>query len=254
MSIEEFAAKGSELQQKVAMDRLVGLRFCKSVDEIPEKARRPMRDFGFHMAVCQGLNASRMLGHTIALDLDDDYCLPGASQFGLTSYDMDFHPHHVKDRESGDQLNAVYAERNALLEGGSYEALVFSPFDRLLVEPDMVIGYGIPGQVGRLAKALTWHGTTSSAMYLGGAGCSAIVFSFVEHTPVFTLPAGGEKLLAGTNDYQISIVFPADMLDDALTGFKGTQRMLPYPSVCTTLLNEPVVPADYPITYKELAK
>jgi hypothetical protein len=50
----------------------------------------------------------------------------------------------------------------------------------------------------------------------------------------------------------MDIVFPANRLGDVLDGLKGTQRMLPYPSVVSTMMNEPGVPADYKITYKDL--
>jgi hypothetical protein len=66
------------------------------------------------------------------------------------------------------------------------------------------------------------------------------------------ISSGGEKVLAGTNDNEMDIVFPANRLGDVLDGLKGTQRMLPYPSVVSTMMNEPTVPADYKITYKDL--
>jgi len=254
MTIEEFAAKGTELKNALSLNRLVGLKFCKSLDEIPAKAKRPMRDFGFHMAICQAWNQSRTTGYTIGLDLADNYCLAGAAVFGFPiDFKYTFFPQHVKDEAAAEYLNKEYYKRYDLLPKETV-AVVTSPFDRLLIEPDIILAYGNPGQVGRIAKALTWHGVTTSALYFGGAGCSAIVLSHVEQKPVLCVPAGGEKLLAGTHDSEMDIVFPASMLDMVLTGFKGTQRMLPYPTVCTTLLHEPVVPDDYHITYKELAK
>jgi uncharacterized protein (DUF169 family) len=254
MTIDEFVAKGTELKNQLALQRPVGLRFCKSMDEVPAKAKRPMRDFKVHMALCQGVNLARTYGYTIAMDLDDMYCMMGASLFGLTDFDFSFYPHHVRDQAAADNLDAILKERNALLPGGTYKAIVVSPIDRLLVEPDVIICYGSPTQTGRIAKAFTWFGEAVTATYFGGTGCSAIIVSFVQKKPILCIPAGGEKVLAGTQENEMDIVFPADRLDDVLAGLKGTQRMLPYPTVISTALNEPVVPADYPITYKELHK
>ena len=250
MTIEEYAAKGAELKNALALQRLVGLKFCESLEEIPPKARRPMRDMKFHMAICQAINQARTFGFTLGLSLEDTFCLAGASVFGLTKFGYSFYPHHTKDQEAGCKLDALFKERDALIPLGTYQAIVVSPFDRLQIEPDIIIAYGQPGQVGRIAKAFTWHGDTVSALYFGGLGCSAIVLSHVEQKPVLCVPAGGEKVLAGTNDYEMDIVFPARRLDDVLSGFKGTQRMLPYPTVCSTMMNEPSVPEDYHITYK----
>jgi hypothetical protein len=66
--------------------------------------------------------------------------------------------------------------------------------------------------------------------------------------------SGGEKVLAGANDHEISIVFPASRLYDLLSGFKGTQRMPHYLTVYSTLVNEPSVPEDYLIACKELTR
>ncbi|MEN6482575.1 MAG: hypothetical protein ABFD29_10440 [Anaerolineaceae bacterium] len=49
------------------------MKFCKSVDEIPAKARRPMRDFHYHMTICQAFLQARTAGSTIGLDLEDNY-------------------------------------------------------------------------------------------------------------------------------------------------------------------------------------
>lgn len=252
MTLEEYAAKGAELKDKISLQRLVGLKLCKSVDEIPAKARRPMRDFKYHMSICQAINQARTAGFTIGLALEDNFCMPGASAFGLTEFSYSFYPHHVKDKDIGDKLNAIFTERASLIPKGIYQAIVVSPLDRLQIVPDVIIAYGVPGQVGRIAKAFTWWGDTVSALYFGGAGCTAIVVSFAEQKPILCIPAGGEKIFAGTNDYEMDIVFPAARLNDVLEGFKETQRMLPYPTVCTTLMNEPTVPEDYHITYKEL--
>jgi uncharacterized protein (DUF169 family) len=252
MTIDEYVAKGAELKDKISLQRLVGVKFCKSLDEIPAKARRPMRDFKYHMAICQAINLARSVGFTIALDLQDNFCLPGASVFGLTKFAYTFFPQHVKDQDVGCKMDAIFAERDALLPKDTYQAVVVSPFDKLLIEPDIVIAYGTPGQVGRIGKAFAWNGDAVSALYFGGAGCSAHVLSYVQQKPVFGIPAGGEKVLSGTSDYEMDIVFPANRLDDVLAGFKGTQRMLPYPTVCSTLMNEASVPDDYHITYKEL--
>jgi uncharacterized protein (DUF169 family) len=253
MTTEEYAAKGAELKNAIALQRLVGLKFCKSEEEIPPKARRPVRDFKYHMPLCMAVNQARTVGFTIGLSLADNYCLAGASVFGLTKFEYSFFPHHVKDQEAGCKLDAFFKERDALIPAGTYQAIVVSPLDRLQIEPDIIIAYGQPGPVGRIAKSFTWHGDTVTPLYFGGLGCSAVVLSHVEQKPVLCIPAGGEKVLAGTNDYEMSIVLPAARLDDVLTGFKGTQRMLPYPTVCSTLMNEPSVPDDYHITYKELA-
>jgi len=253
MTIEEYAAKGAELRSALSMQRLLGVKFCKSVDEIPAKARRPMRDYKYHMTICQAFVQARTTGVTIGLDFDDNYCAIGMSVYGLASFEYTFFPQHVKDQEAACKLDERYNNRAALLPKDVYKAVVVSPFDRLLVEPDVIIAYGVPGQVGRLARAFNYHGEVASAYYFG-LGCSNVVQSFADQKPYMVVPGGGEKLFAGVSDFEMSIVFPANRLDDVLVGFKGTQRLLPYPTVVATLNNEASFPEDFHISYKDVKK
>lgn len=252
MAIEEFSTRGMELKNRLALQRPVGLKFCKSAAEIPVAARRPRRDFQIHMSLCQAVNQARTAGYTIGMERDDMYCAIAASLLGLAEFDFSFYPDHVKDQAAACKLDAVYQERNALLPAGSFEAVVISPLDRLMVDPDVIIAYGTPGQIGKIAKAFTWHGEPVQAVYLGGASCTAVVLAYAEWKPVIAIPGSGEKVLAGTNDYELDIVFPADQIEDVLTGLEGTQKSLPFPTVCSTLLNEPVVPTEFKFTYKDL--
>ncbi len=254
MAIEECSTRGIELKTQLSLQRPVGLKFCKSAGEIPTKARRPLRDYGIHISLCQAINRARTAGTTIAMDLDDMYCAVGASLFGLADFDFSFFPTHTRDQDAACKLDAIYQERKALLPTGSFKALVVSPVDRLAIDPDVIIAYGVPGQVGKIAKAFTWRGEPVQAVYLGAAGCSAIALAYAEWKPVINLPGGGEKVLAGTNDYEMSIIFPADRLDDVLQGLAATQKVLPYPTVCSTLNNEPSVPEEYHVTYKDIKK
>lgn len=253
MSIATYIEMGTELKNFLSLQRPLGMKFCLSEEEIPPKAKRPLRDFNIHMGVCQAVNTARNFGYTVGMTLEDMFCLPGASVFGLMDFDYSFYPHHVKDETAGRKLDQFYHERNRLLPKDKYKAVVFSPLDRLMVEPDIIIVFGSPAQIAKISKAFTWHGETVSTLFAGGLGCSTYAAVFVEKKPLMKLAAGGEKIMAGTGEYEVDICFPAERLPDVLEGLKGTQRMLPYPMICTTLLNEPVVPEDYKITYRELA-
>jgi uncharacterized protein (DUF169 family) len=54
-----------------------------SQDEIPEKARRPKRNLGVTMPVCQGMALARRHGWLMAMGLDDMLCPLGALTLGL---------------------------------------------------------------------------------------------------------------------------------------------------------------------------
>lgn len=252
MEISKYTELGLELKNALSLQKPIGLKFCHSVDEIPAKAKRPMRDFGKHMAICQSINIARSFGFTMALTLEDNYCIAGASVFGLIDFPYSFFPHHVRDEECGQIMDKIFTQRNALLPKNEIQAIVISPLDRLLVEPDLIIVYGSAAQIAKIAKGFNWQGETVGSLFFGGLGCSTYVAAYAEKKPYFKIAAGGEKVMANTSDYELDICFPANRLEDVLKGIKGTNRMLPYPMICTTMLNEPSVPDDYKITYKDL--
>jgi uncharacterized protein (DUF169 family) len=252
MEIARVMELGLELKNALSLQKPIGLKFCRSLDDIPAKAKRPVRDYKNHMAICQAVNIARTFGATIALTLEDSYCLAGASVFGLLDFPYSFFPHHVRDEECGQIMDAIFEKRDALLPKNEIKAIVISPLDRLLIEPDMIIVYGSSAQVAKIAKSFNWQGETVGSLFFGGLGCSTYVASYAEKKPYFKIAAGGEKVMANTSDYELDICFPADRLEDVLKGIKGTNRMLPYPMICTTMLNEPSVPEDYKITYKDL--
>jgi uncharacterized protein (DUF169 family) len=178
MAIEEFSNQGIELKTMLALQRPIGLKFCKDAAEIPAQARRPWRDFGMHMSICQAINQARTAGTTLGMELEDCFCAVGASLFGLTDFQFSFFPQHTQNEAAACKLDAIYQERNALLPAGSFKALAVSPLDRLAIEPDVIIAYGVPGQIGKIAKAFTWHGEAVQSLYLGGTSCSAIVLAY----------------------------------------------------------------------------
>ena len=146
----------------------------------------------------------------------------GGSVFGLLDFRA-LHPHHVKDEEAGCKLMPFSRAQCADPSKGKYQASL-SLFDRLKFEPDVIIAHGQPGQVGRIAKAFTWHGETVLrcilAVWAVYRACTRAA------KPVICIRRAARKCWPGPMT-QMSIVFPAARLDDVLTGFEGTSECCP---------------------------
>src|SRR3989304_7226601 len=61
----------------------VAVRMLKPGEEIPEKAKRPARDFKKLSMNCQVIDMSRRYGWTIALTREDHICSLGLTAIGL---------------------------------------------------------------------------------------------------------------------------------------------------------------------------
>ena len=62
----------------------VAIRMLKAGEEIPERARRPARDFKKLSMSCQVIDMSRRYGWTIALTREDHICSLGITAIGLS--------------------------------------------------------------------------------------------------------------------------------------------------------------------------
>lgn len=251
MSLEEVQKLGMNIKNGLSLERLLGLKFCKTIEEVPMKAMRPLRDMKQHLSVCQAIYMVRKMGLTIALDYEDNFCQPGASALGLTTFTRSFDERHTKNAEAGKKMDAVLLERDEKLPKDTYKYIVIGAFEQLSFMPDVVIAYGTPGQIGKLCKTFTYHGEKMTSMYMGGVGCSLFSTVYADQCAYYGLPGGGEKGMAGVTDNEMNFAFPIARIADVWEGFNGTQMIMPYPTICSQILTEPPVPKDYKMTPKD---
>src|SRR5437899_11578717 len=83
----------------------VAIRMLRPGEPIPEKAKRPARDFGKLSMNCQVIDMSRRYGWTIALTRDDHIC-----SLGITALGFD-RPTHLYS--SGTLCEGMYTETKA---------------------------------------------------------------------------------------------------------------------------------------------
>src|SRR2546422_11319267 len=80
----------------------VAIRMLRPGEEIPEKARRPARDFKKLSMNCQVIDMARRYGWMIALTREDHICSPGIAALGFEK------PTHLHN--SGTLCEGMYTE------------------------------------------------------------------------------------------------------------------------------------------------
>ena len=230
----------------------VGIRFTDDLNEIPEKARRPYRDFKQKWAICQAINISRYYGFTVGYSIEDAYCMVGAAVFNLLEkpeYIMEAgleYPFHSRSLEEGRRLFERVLSR---VLKKSIKAIIITPLTNPLVEPQIIVIYGSPIQIGKIVKAITYYGETVKSEFIGVSSCSAIPLAYNEGRGTFVIPCAGERILGGTEECEVWVVFPVELMDRVIEGLKGIEWIYPYPM--RPLIYEPTVPKKYRITYKD---
>lgn len=165
----------------------LAVKMLEKDGDIPKLAKRPLRDFGYHLNTCQCFALSRRTGEMIAQKQEDMWCFEAAIAYGFTGGDIEAYneglkfflagktryPDDVKDLVGAKDLATAskWAHSFPRFEANKYVAIVSAPLMRACFKPDLVLLYVNPAQLNRI---------------LGG-----VVFEWGENVPCEIAAEGG---------------------------------------------------------------
>jgi uncharacterized protein (DUF169 family) len=193
----------------------VAVGLLQSAEEIPERTRMPVRDFGVRMPLCQGMALARRHGVVVAMSKDDMLCPLGALALGFLPARDGFLDgrFNIPFWTSSQEDTARLAQSMARLEYGRYTHVVAAPIERATFEPNVLVMYGNPAQIGRLVQAAVYvTGEPVVSRSSGGAACAEqIARTVLTGQPQPVLGGSGDRILALTQDHETSFALHADM-------------------------------------------
>jgi MtaA/CmuA family methyltransferase len=204
----------------------VAIRMLKTGEPIPERARRPARDFKKLSMNCQVIDMARRYGWTIALTREDHICSLGIAALGFEK------PTHL--HASGTLCEGMYTETKEAgrrseaasdrLPPGEYGTLLVAPLDRATFEPHLVCVYGNPAQVMRLIQGALWkRGGKLASGFSGRIVCSdIIVTTMLTGEPQVVMPCSGDRIFGQTQDHEMAFTIPWSRMEEVLEGLRGT--------------------------------
>ena len=180
------------------------------------------------MPLCQGLALARRHGMVIAMSKEDMLCPIGAVTLGLLPakpkyLDGSFGiPYWVPTQE----MAAGLASGMARLEAGRYSHVIAAPIERAAFEPDVIVVYGNPAQIGRLIQAAVYvTGEPVVSRSAGGYGCSEqISRTMLTDQCQYVIVGGGDRALALTQDHEASFALPMSQADALAEGLEGSHK------------------------------
>jgi MtaA/CmuA family methyltransferase len=204
----------------------VAIRMLRPGEEIPEKAKRPARDFKKLSMNCQVIDMARRYGWMIALTREDHICSLGIAALG---FEKPTHLHasgtlcegmYTETKEAGQRSEAA-VDRFA---PGEFHALLVAPLDRTTFEPDLVCIYANPAQVMRLVQAALWkRGGKVASAFGGRIDCSEIIVTTMRtDRPQVILPCSGDRIFGQTQDHEMAFTIPWNQMEEVLEGLRGT--------------------------------
>jgi MtaA/CmuA family methyltransferase len=204
----------------------VAIRMLQPGEPIPDRAKRPARDFKKLSMNCQVIDMARRCGWTLVLTREDSICSLGIAALGFEK------PTHLHN--SGTLCEGMYTETKAAgqrseaaidrFKDGEYEALVVAPLDRAGFEPHLVCVYANPAQVMRLTQAALWkRGGKLASAFGGRVVCSDIIVTTMRtDRPQVILPCSGDRIFGQTQDHEMAFTIPWSQMEEIIDGLRGT--------------------------------
>ena len=228
----------------------LALKMLKSDAEIPEQTRRPFKQMGKKVAICQAMGMARKLGWSIAVGKEDMQCALGAAPFGF-----------FEDTEYFEEGNMAAGMFSATKEGGKkkeqvvdrfeyglYSHILMAPVRYNAFEPDVLLIYGNAAQIMRLIQgALFEDGTSIQSSAMGRLGCAAMITAMKEDECRYLIPGNGDRIFGMTQDDEVSFLIPSSKIDTVMKGLAKThQAGIRYP--ITSFFN---FEGTFPPSYQE---
>ncbi len=232
----------------------VGIASLAPGAPLPAKAKRPAKDLGIKVAICQSVGFARRYGWTLAFSGDDLACPIAKAAFGFADRNAYYTSGALADgmyascRDAGARMEEALP-RYARNEVG---AVVVGPLSRIDFAPDTVLVYGNPAQVLRLVNASLFEkGGAMRAETTGRGDCADIVIrSRQSGEPQLVLPCYGDRIFGMTADDEMAFTFPFADAERIVKGLEGTHAGgVRYP-IPVFLRYQP----EFPKSYQELEK
>jgi uncharacterized protein (DUF169 family) len=208
----------------------VAVKFLDREEDIPERAKRPLRDLGVKMAPCQGSAMARRYGWTVAFAREDVGCAIAAHTYGWERVPDAEGPIHfltVMNYAADETAAAEVLEGFLTLEMDHDPVVLYSPLERTRVPPDVVLIYVDPAQMMRLIHGITYHtGKPIESSFSGrAASCTeGVLGAYLHQAAKVVVPGNGDRVWAACQDHEMVMAVPGGHLAGLVEGLEKTHQ------------------------------
>ena len=224
----DFKAFAEELSRLVRpQSHPLGVKLVKDPEALPQGAVRPSK-YGIKISLCQWITMARRWGRQVGAVAEDINCTPCLAALGLKQM-PDAQALAAYFMEMGYFSTMALAEKALQkldpLPAGEIGGVAFFPLAAAPIDPDLVVIYGSPAQMARMAAGWVYHhGEPVESRTTGfGISCLAALKPYVTGQPALVHPGRGERILAGTDDAEMLLTLPANGCEAFLDGLRQTQ-------------------------------
>jgi len=206
--------------------------------DIPKLAKRPLRDWGYHLEVCQAMAISRRSGEMIALMLEDMWCFEPVIGYGFTGgnketfenalkYFLDGNTRYPEAAKDWPTARKWAHEFPRFEEAGKYVAIVTAPLMKACFEPDLVLLWINPVQLNQVLMGITvqWGVDGVSCTLASHAGCVHYVVPPMKSKDFWVSnPCQGDIVFAAKEPSHLVFSAPLAKVEELLAGMEHIAR------------------------------
>jgi uncharacterized protein (DUF169 family) len=245
MNTQPYAEKISQMIRPQSFP--LGVKLLKEKDSLPERTMKPSK-YGVQISLCQWTTLARRWGRVAGVMAEDINCSPCLAALGLKKLEnRDDLAEYFLEMGYFDNIELAQSVTEQLdpIPAGEIKGAVMFPLDQAPVDPDLVVIYGTPAQMARLAAGYLYHsGELIESKTTGfGIACLSTIKPYWSGKPAFVHPGRGERILAGTDEHEMLFTFPAKKLKMLVDGLEKTHKKgTRYPIQSYMIYQPPVIP------------
>jgi uncharacterized protein (DUF169 family) len=227
----------------------LAVRMVKQGESLPDRTKRPHKEFGHTVALCQTFSLARRYGWQMAVGAEDIGCPLALTAFGFKPETETFSCGEMcagmftETKEAGARTEADVPK----FSFQEHQYVLTAPLSRAGFEPHLYLIYGNSAQVMRLLTAWLWRdGGYIQSRFSGRLDCADICIETIQtDQPQVVLPCYGDRVFGQTQDHEMAFTIPAGQEQRVIEGLDGTHKGgIRYP-IPTYLRAEPRFPDHY---------
>jgi len=210
----------------------LAVKMLRKDEDIPKLAKRPLKDFGYHLNTCQCFAISRRIGEMVAQKQEDMWCFEPVIAFGFTGGNIAAYNEGVKFFLAGktrypsgakDLATASkWAHSFPRFEADKYAAIVSAPLMRAGFEPDLVLLYVNASQLNQILAGITFEwGENVVCEISAHGGCVNYIVPPIKSGRFWVSnPCFGDFTLAANRPDELVFSAPLAKVEQLLVGIR----------------------------------
>ena len=206
----------------------LAIKLLKNKKEIPSNTKRPKKDFGYHLSLCQAFAISRREGTSFAMLKEDMWCFEPVVGLGLAKAPQYFLEGHNRFPGTARTLEAGknWAQSFPHFEWGKYKGIAFAPLSKTTFKPDLIILYCNPTQLTQILIAINWiDGNDIDCRLSGHAGCVYSIVPVIQNNQFqVSIPCIGDRKRAMAQYDELVFSSPIKKVKDLVAGLEALEK------------------------------